>query len=106
LRAETPKAFALHGGQAEQASGRYDRQNARRRSVRCPQRKSGLGMPGVMIFHAFGQQAFATALPTSGQDGSTAFGFHPCPKTMLALAGPFRWLVGSFHAAARKGRQR
>jgi hypothetical protein len=42
-----------------------------------------------MIFHALGQQTLATALPASSQDGSTALGFHPCTKTMLALAGPF-----------------
>ena len=60
-------------------------------------------MPGIMIFYAFGQQTFATTLPAPGQDGATAFGFHPCTKTMLALAGPFRWLIGSFHAAAGKG---
>jgi hypothetical protein len=60
-------------------------------------------MPGVMIFHAFGKQAFATPLPAPGQNGSSALGFHPCTKAMLAFAGPFRWLVSSFHAAARKG---
>ena len=76
--------------------------------VRCgsPRAKSGLGMPGVMSFHALRQQAFATALPTPGQNGSTALAFHTCPKTVLTLAGAFRWLVGPFHAAARKGRQR
>ena len=71
-----------------------------------PRAKSGLGMPGVMSFHALRQQAFATALPTPGQNGSTALAFHTCPKAVLTLAGAFRWLVGSFHAAARKGRQR
>jgi hypothetical protein len=59
-----------------------------------------------MIFHAFRQQALATALTTSGQGGSTAFGFHPRTKPVLALAGSFRCLVGSFHAAAVRGREK
>jgi len=59
-----------------------------------------------MILRALGQQTLATALPASSQDGSTALGFHPRTKSMLTLARPFRWLVGSFHAAVRKGGQR
>jgi len=59
-----------------------------------------------MIFHAFRQEALATALTTSGQDGPTALGFHPRTKPVLALAGSFRWLVGSLHAAAVRGREK
>jgi len=44
-------------------------------------------MPREMHFHAFGQEAFATALTTPGESGTAPFGAHAGTKTMLLFPG-------------------
>jgi len=39
-----------------------------------------------MSIDAFGEQAFATALTTTGEGGASAFGPHAGPKTVLLLS--------------------
>jgi hypothetical protein len=39
-----------------------------------------------MSIDAFGEQAFATALTTTGKGGASAFGPHAGPKTVLLLS--------------------
>jgi len=50
-----------------------------------------------VLFHAFWQQSFPSALAPAGERGTSAFRFHPRTKAMLTFAGAFGWLVGAFH---------
>jgi hypothetical protein len=60
---------------------------------------SGLRVARVMELDAFGQKTLATALATAREGGASAFRPHPRPKTVLALACSFRWLISAFHKA-------
>jgi hypothetical protein len=62
---------------------------------------SSLGVAREMTIHAFWQQAFASALATTGERGAPAFGAHARAKTVLLLAGSFRWLISAFHKAEK-----
>ena len=57
----------------------------------------GLGVSGVMIFCSDWQRPFPTALATSSESGSSAFGFHPSTKTVLTLSSALGRLISSFH---------
>jgi hypothetical protein len=54
-------------------------------------------MASVVYLDAFREQAFTPALPPARQRGTARFRFHARPKTVLALACSFRWLVSPFH---------
>jgi len=54
-------------------------------------------MPGVGDFDTLGQQAFATALAATAEDGAPALGLHPSAKAELPLARALAWLIGAFH---------
>jgi len=58
-------------------------------------------MARVMAVDAFRQKTFATALATARKGGASAFRPHPRPKTVLALACSFRWLISAFHKAEK-----
>jgi hypothetical protein len=57
-------------------------------------------MTGVVDFHAFRQQPFASALATAGKTSASAFGAHARAKTVLILSGALRALKCSFHNVA------
>jgi hypothetical protein len=40
-----------------------------------------------MHFHAFGQEAFAAALATTGESGAASLGAHAGTETMLLFPG-------------------
>jgi hypothetical protein len=50
-----------------------------------------------MIFCSDWQQPLPTALATSRESGSSAFGFHPGTKTVLTLSSALGRLISSFH---------
>jgi len=54
-----------------------------------------------MTLDALWQQSLASALATARERGASALGPHPRPKTVLLLAGPFRWLISAFHKAEK-----
>jgi hypothetical protein len=54
-----------------------------------------------MAIDAFGQKTFATALAAAREGGASAFRPHARPKTVLALACSFRWLISAFHKAEK-----
>jgi hypothetical protein len=56
-----------------------------------------LGVAREMNFHALGQQAFASALATTGKDRPSAFGLHAGTESKLLFPRAFRWLIGAFH---------
>jgi len=58
-------------------------------------------MAREMAIDAFWQQTFASALATTGEGGSPAFGPHARAKTVLLLARSFRWLISAFHKAEK-----
>jgi hypothetical protein len=60
-----------------------------------------LGVPRVMSFDSFWQEALATALAPARQYGASSFGPHAGTETMLALARAFGWLIGAFHRAEK-----
>ena len=69
--------------------------------IRFRLRRLGLSVPGVMPLDTFGQEPLATALAAAGESRAAALGFHACPKTVLAFARSFRWLIGAFHKAEK-----
>ena len=76
------------------------RQNSRpnrMRAARGNRSLSGLGMPGVGDFDTLGQQAFASTLAATAEDGAPALGLHPSAKAELPLARALAWLIGAFH---------
>jgi len=64
---------------------------------RSPISKLCLGVAGVMYVNAFWKQTFATALAPARKSRSATLGSHTGAETVLAFAGPFRWLVSAFH---------
>jgi hypothetical protein len=72
-----------------------NREFRNRKSLR--NRKSSLGMAGVVDLDAFREQAFAPALPPARQRGTTGFCLHPCTKSVLPFARSLRWLISPFH---------
>jgi len=50
-----------------------------------------------MPLDTFGEQAFATALPSAREYSPTAFGPHPGTKAVLTFPCSFGWLVCSLH---------
>jgi hypothetical protein len=59
--------------------------------------RSGLGMPGVMLFRALGQKPLSSSLAPAGQRGPAGFGAHPRAESMLPFPGPFGRLKSAFH---------
>jgi hypothetical protein len=60
-------------------------------------------MPGVGDFDTLGQQALATALAATAEDGAPALGLHPSAKAELPLARALAWLIGAFHRFLKTG---
>jgi len=57
----------------------------------------GLGVAREMDFYALGQQAFASALTTTGKNRPSAFCLHAGTESELLFPRAFRWLIGAFH---------
>jgi hypothetical protein len=51
----------------------------------------------VVRFHTLWEQAFAAALPATGQCCAASFRFHASTKTMLPFACSLGWLISAFH---------
>jgi len=68
---------------------------------RRPIGKSSLRVAREMAIDAFGQKPFASALTTAREGGASAFRPHARPKTVLALARSFGWLISAFHKAEK-----
>jgi hypothetical protein len=64
---------------------------------RSPISNLGLRVADVMYINALWKQTFATALAPAGKSRSATLGSHTGAETVLAFAGPFRWLVSAFH---------
>jgi len=54
-------------------------------------------MTREMDFDALWQEALATALPATGEDGTPALGLHASAETELLFARALGCLIGAFH---------
>jgi hypothetical protein len=59
--------------------------------------KLRLGVPRVMSFDPFWQQAFAATLAPPRQSRPATFAFHTGAESVLTLARAFGWLISAFH---------
>ena len=59
--------------------------------------KLRLGVPRVMPFGPFWQQAFAAALAPPRESRTSTFAFHTGAESVLTLARAFGWLISAFH---------
>ena len=57
-------------------------------------------MPCEMFLNTFWQQTLATALASSRERGTSAFGAHTGAKTVLLFSSALRWLKSAFHSEA------
>jgi hypothetical protein len=65
--------------------------------ARPRQKILSLGMPGVMLFHAFGKKTLPAALTAARQSRTATLGAHAGAESVLTLAGAFRGLKSAFH---------
>lgn len=54
-------------------------------------------MTREVTLDTFRQEAFSTALTTTGEGGASTFAFHSRAKTMLLFSRAFGRLISSFH---------
>ena len=59
-----------------------------------------------MDLNTLRQEALASTLTTTVQDGATAFGLHAGTEAKLAFARALGWLVGALHVVKRSFKSR